>query len=58
MSTTKSLLLAAGITAVAVFTLTFIMRRPTLEQLSISGITIFTVAFALMKFWSGDNKKE
>ena len=58
MSTTKSLLFAAGITAVSVLALTLTRGIPTLEQVLTGGTTMFVVAFVVMKFWGGDKKQD
>ena len=57
MSTGNSLLFAAGITAVSVAMLTITRGLPTLQNLTSGAITMFVIAFIVMKFWGGDNKK-
>jgi hypothetical protein len=57
MSTAKSLLFAAGITAVSVVMLTVTRGLPTLQNLASGAVTMFVIAFIVMKFWGGDNKK-
>jgi hypothetical protein len=57
MSTMKSLVFAAGITAVSVVALIITRGLPTLQNLTSGAVTMFVVAFIVMKFWGGDNKK-
>jgi hypothetical protein len=56
MSTTKALLFAAGITAVSVVALTITRGLPTLQNLTSGAVTMFVIAFIVMKFWGGDKK--
>ena len=56
MSTVKSLLFATGITAVSVVALTITRGLPTLQNLASGAITMFVIAFVVMKFWGGDKK--
>ena len=57
MSTMKSLVFVTGITAVSVVALTITRGLPTLENFASGAVTMFVIAFLVMKFWGGDNKK-
>lgn len=57
MNTAKAFLCATGITAVSVVALTITRGLPNLENLASGAVTMFVIAFIVMKFWGGDNKK-
>lgn len=56
MSTAKALLFATGIAAVSVVVLTIMKGLPTLQNLASGAVTMFVIAFIVMKFWGGDKK--
>jgi len=57
MSTAKSLVFATGITAVSCVALTITRGLPTLQNLTSGAITMFVVAFIVMKLWGGEPKR-
>lgn len=50
MNTRKALLCALGVTVVSVILLTTLHGSPTSGQLVGNGVTMFTVAFIVLKF--------